>query len=146
MPNYISATKLVVLPKVPYPQASTDFRPISCCNTLYKCITKLLCQRIKEVLPYIIDPSQGAFIKGRELLYNVLISQDSKGYQRKGISPRRILKIDLQKAFDFVHWGFVQDMLTALKFPLQFTKWIMACVTSVQFSIHINGQESEPFE
>jgi len=43
MPKYISATKLVVLPKVPYPQAATDFRPISCCNTIYKCITKLLC-------------------------------------------------------------------------------------------------------
>jgi len=29
MPNYISATKLVVLPKVPHPQTATDFRLIS---------------------------------------------------------------------------------------------------------------------
>ena len=42
IPKYISATKLVVLPKVPHPQADTDFRPISCCNTICKCITKLL--------------------------------------------------------------------------------------------------------
>jgi len=81
------------------------------------------------------------------LLYDVLICQDiARGYQIKGISLRCILKIDLQKAFDFVHWGFIQEMLTALKFPLQFTKWIMACVTSLQFSIHINCQVSEPFE
>ena len=37
-------------------------------------------------------------------------------------------------------------MLTALKFPLQFTKRMMACVTSVQFTIHMNRHESEPFK
>ena len=37
-------------------------------------------------------------------------------------------------------------MLTVLKFPLQITKCAMACVTSVQFSVHINGHESDPFE
>ena len=57
MPNYISATKLIVLPKVPNPQAATDFRPISYCNIIYKCITKLLCQMIKAILAHLIDPS-----------------------------------------------------------------------------------------
>jgi len=80
------------------------------------------------------------------LLYNVHNCQDiAKGYQRKSISPRCLLKIDLEKAFDSVHWGFAQEMLTALRFPLQFNKWIMTCVTLVQFTIHINGPESEPF-
>ena len=37
-------------------------------------------------------------------------------------------------------------MLTALRFPMQFTKWVMACVTSVQFTIHINGLMSTPFK
>jgi len=98
MPSYISATKLIVLPKVPNPQLATDFTPISYCNTIYKCITKLLSQRIEIILPHLIDPSQGAFIKGRELLYNVLICQDiARGYQRKGISLRYMLKTDLQK-------------------------------------------------
>jgi len=92
MPNYISATKLVVLPKVPHPQVAADFRPISCCNTLYKCITKLLCQMIKDVLPYLIDPSQGAFIKGRELLYNVLICQDIGATKEKAYPLYAFLK------------------------------------------------------
>ena len=107
----------------------------------------MLCQRIKEVSPKIIDQIQGAFIKESELLYNVLICQDvTRGYQRKSISLRYIMKIDLQKAFNSVHWGFLQEMLTTLKFLLQFIKWVMACVTSVHFSIHINRQESEAFE
>ena len=104
MPSYISATKLIVLPKVPNLQSATNFKPISYYNTIYKSITKLLSQMIKTILPHLIDPSQGAFIKGRELLYNVLICQDiARGYQRKGISLRCILIINLKKAFNSVH-------------------------------------------
>lgn len=104
MPKQTSSTKLVILPKISHPQTTSDFKPISCCNVVYKCISKLLRQRIKEVLPSLINPSQGAFVKGRGLLYNVLIFQDiARGYQRQHMSPRCILKVDLQKAFDSIH-------------------------------------------
>jgi len=42
-----------------------------------------------------------------------------------------MLKIDLPKAFDSVHWDFAKEMLMELKFPEIFTKWIMAGVTLV---------------
>jgi len=107
----------------------------------------MLSKRLKEVLPYIIDPSQAAFIPGRELLYNVLISQDiARGYQRQHITPRCLLKIDLQKAFDLVRWGFIEDMLTGLYFPPSFVNWIMKCISSVQFNVHINGLDYEGFK
>ena len=112
MPNSINATKMVVLAKVNQPTIASDFRPISCCNVIYKCVSKLLWKRLKEVLPSIIHPFQAAFIKGREILYNVLISHDlTRGYQRKNITPKCILKVDLQKAFDSVHWEFLTDLL-----------------------------------
>ena len=123
-----------------------EFRPISYCNVIYKCITKLQCQWIKHILPHIIHPSQGASVRGRELLYNVLICQDlARGYQRQNISPKCLLKIDIQKAFDSVHWGFVAEMLNALRFPKIFIPWIMAYVSSVSFSVHIYGQTAGKF-
>ena len=147
MPSYVSATKLVVLPKVNSPQTASEFRPISYCNAIYKCTSKLLCQRIKEILPSLMNQCQEAFVKGRELLYNMLICQDiARGYRRQHISPRCILKIDLQKTFDSIHWEFLKGMLVALKFPLPFIKWVMACVTSVRLSIHLNGRGSGTFE
>jgi len=101
----------------------------------------------KAVLPSIIHQSQGAFVRGRELLYNVLICHDiARGYQRKHISPRSILKMDLQKAFDSIHWDFVKEMLESPKFPAVFTKWVMTCVTTVSFRIHINGQDQGRFK
>ena len=104
MPCFISATKLIVLPKITNPSNASDFRPISCCNIIYKVISKLLVSRLKRVMPNLINQSQGAFVPGREILFNVLICQDlARGYQRKHISPRCMMKVDLRKAFDSIH-------------------------------------------
>ena len=84
LPEFYGQTKLTLLPKVAHPKRPQDFRPISCCNVIYKCITKLVCARLKEVLPHLIDAGQGAFVQGRELLFNVLLCQDlARGYNRK---------------------------------------------------------------
>ena len=108
---------------------------------VYKCISKLLSKRLKQVLPKIINQSQGAFIQGRELLFNVLACQEvARGYNRKNISPRCMMKIDLKKAYDSIHWPFIQELLTRLKFPMEFITWVMACITTTSFLIQLNGK------
>ena len=78
---------------------------------------------------------------------NVLICQDIvRGYNKKHVSPRCMLKINLQKAFDSVHWDFLKELLKELKFPEIFIKWTMECVTSVQFNIRLNDQDWWVFE
>ena len=141
IPLFISATKMIVLPKVPHPQTASDFCLISCCNVTYKVIMKLLCLRLKMVLPSLINQSQGAFVNGRQILFNVLIWQDlARGYLRKHISPRCMMKLDLCKPFDSIHWDFLEDLLKAPHFPNVFTQWIMACISNIEFHLHINGR------
>jgi len=147
LPSFYGETKLVNLPKVQNLERAKDFRPISCCNVIYKFITKLLCPKLKEVLPLIINLGQGAFVKGRELSFNVLLCQDLvKGYNRKHATPNCIMKVDLHKAFDAVHWDFIKEILNALKFPPLFTQWIMKCITSVKYSISLNRQQGPMFK
>jgi len=98
-------------------------------------------QTSQRVFPSLINHSPGALVKDREILYNVLLCQDlARGYHRHHISPWCMLKIDLQKVFDSIHWGFLEELLVALKFPKIFTQWLMTCVTSVRFNIHLNGR------
>lgn len=68
-----------------------------------------------------------------------------KGYQRKHISPRCMLKVDLKKAYDSVDLPFLRKMMLGLGFPIQFVDWVMACVTLVSYTILINGKACVPF-
>ena len=142
-----NSTNLVVLPNTPHPMTANDFRPISCCMVVYKIISKILCNRLKKVLIDITHLSQGAFVQGRELLYNVLLCQELiRGYNRKHISPRCIMKVDLKKAYDSVHWGFIEDMMEYMRFPRVFITWIMACITTGNFTITLNGGVAGQFK
>ncbi|XP_074304928.1 uncharacterized protein LOC141639779 [Silene latifolia] len=138
----INNTSLTLIPKVDMPKNVNQFRPIACCNTIYKCIAKILCNRLSEVLPAIISPTQSAFIKDRDIVENILICQDiTKLYNRKHCSPRVIMKLDLQKAYDSIEWSFLEDMLKALNFPTHFLNMLMECVTTPHFSLSLNGEQ-----
>ncbi|XP_062075211.1 uncharacterized protein LOC133779240 [Humulus lupulus] len=103
IPHSLNNTLLSLILKVEQPVNASEFRPIACCNTLYKCISKMLCNRLNNVLPALINQNQGAFIKNRLLAHNVLILQDLlKGYNRRNISPRCLMKIDISKAYDSI--------------------------------------------
>ena len=74
MPRIINSTSISLVPKSAGASALNQFRPISCCNTLYKCISKLLASRLKQVLPSLISPNQSAFVKNRSIGDNLKLS------------------------------------------------------------------------
>ena len=60
----------------------------------------------------IINDTESAFVKGRVIFDNMILSHELiKGYGRKNVSPRCMLKIDLQKAYDSVEWPFINHLL-----------------------------------
>jgi hypothetical protein len=92
----INATIVTLVPKKPNPARMGDFRPISCCNVIYKCITKILASRMIPMLDSLIGWNQSAFIPGRSISENVLLAQELvRNYHRKDGKPRCTMKIDL---------------------------------------------------
>lgn len=69
----INATLITLIPKVDYPQSVLEYRHITCCNVLYKCVSKVLYSRLVGVLPDVIGEQQGAFVRGRSILGNILV-------------------------------------------------------------------------
>ncbi|KAL0295750.1 UNVERIFIED_CONTAM: hypothetical protein Sangu_3186100 [Sesamum angustifolium] len=136
----VNTTLLALIPKIRVPNMVSDFRPISCCNVLYKVITKIIVQRLRLVLDAMISPSQNAFVPGRSIGDNILLAQEMfTGYNRQGLPKRCALKIDLRKAYDTVEWDFLIAALQMFGFPDIFIGWIEECVTTPMFSCALMG-------
>ncbi|KAM6548138.1 hypothetical protein CsatB_019814 [Cannabis sativa] len=119
MPKELHSALISLVPKIS--SRAGDFRPIACCSTIYECNSKLLCTRLVVVLPRLINQNKGAFIQDRSIAHNVMILQDLlKNYNRKNISPRCSIKINISKAYDNVSWDFLEQLLVAYNFPQKF--------------------------
>ncbi|GKC03028.1 RNA-directed DNA polymerase, eukaryota, reverse transcriptase zinc-binding domain protein [Tanacetum coccineum] len=64
----VNATVISLVPKIPTPNKVTYYRPIVCCNVMYKCISKILTNRIKDALNKLVNKNQSAFIPDRWIM------------------------------------------------------------------------------
>ncbi|KAJ9535294.1 hypothetical protein OSB04_un001606 [Centaurea solstitialis] len=136
----VNATVIALVPKSQSPSSVADYRPIACCNVLYKCISKILVNRIKDSLSFLVDPNQSAFIPNRQICDNVLLAQElMRGYHRQRGVRRCAFKVDIQKAYDTVNWEFLECILKNFGFHPCMVAWIMKCVSSASFTIRVNG-------
>ncbi|GJW02004.1 putative RNA-directed DNA polymerase, partial [Tanacetum coccineum] len=136
----INNTTISLIPKMSTPQKVTDYRPISCCNVIYKCTSKIISNRMKGGLAGIVDQNQSAFLSGRCISDNILLTQElMKGYHLNRGAARCAFKVDIQKAYDTVDWSFLRKALQCFGFHEKMVDWIMTCVSSPSFSVNVNG-------
>lgn len=75
----------------------------------------------------------------------MLASELIKGYRRQFLSLRCMVKVDLTKAHDSIEWHFLRNMMNELGFPSLFLRWVMACISSVSYTILTNGFPSPKY-
>nr|GEX71961.1 hypothetical protein [Tanacetum cinerariifolium] len=108
----VNATTIALVPKSQTPRKVSDFRPISCCNVLYKVISKIIANRIKGCLGIIVDECQNAFIPSRQITDNMLLTHElMRNYHRNRGPSKVAFKIDIHKAYDSVEWEFMEQCL-----------------------------------
>ncbi|CAM8915205.1 unnamed protein product [Rhodiola kirilowii] len=142
----LNETLIVLVPKVKEVERVEDLRPISLCKVVMKIITKVLANRLKEILPNIISQCQSAFIRGRLITDNILIAHEVSHFI-KGAQNRRTgymsIKLDMSKAYDRIEWKFLEKMLAVMGFAEEWIKKIMLCVSTVSYRVKINDDISD---
>ena len=136
-------TYICLIPKVKSPQKVTEFRPISLCNVVYRLISKILANRLKRVLDAVIDELQSAFVLGRLITDNVLVAFETMhciDQRKKGKKALMAIKLDMSKAYDKVEWVYLETMMRKMGFHERWSSLIMMCVTTVSYSMLINGE------
>lgn len=99
----INFTYFVMIPKCNNPVNITEYRPISLCNVLYKIITKLLSNRLRQILPSIISQNQCAFVTRNLISDNILAAYETLHIIRTKIHGQKgyiALKLDMSKTYD----------------------------------------------
>ncbi|XP_056697358.1 uncharacterized protein [Spinacia oleracea] len=146
LPQY-NCTSITLIPKVPNPTRVKEYRPIACCNVVYKIVSKILTTRMQGVIGQVVSECQSGFIPERQISDNILLATElTKGYTRAHLSPRCMLKIDLKKAYDSIEWPFLISVMDALGFPHRFVQWVYTCISTVSYSVLINGKPCTPFK
>ncbi|KAJ6843969.1 uncharacterized protein M6B38_295315 [Iris pallida] len=135
----LNHTFLTLVPKKEGATALADFRPIACCNYLYKIITHLMCRRMEGIMQDLVSPNQAAFIKGRSIVEHSLLAHEMvRGFSRPG-GEKACVKLDLRKAYDMVNRDFLCHLMTAMGFADHWVALIRECITSSTFSVLIQG-------
>ena len=146
----LSATqKQGIITCIPKGDKNKDFiknwRPISLLNVIYKIGSSCIANRIKTVLPLLINEDQSGLILNRYIGDNIRLIYDLINYLNSKNLPGMLLCLDFEKAFDSLDWKFMTKALKAFGFGEDICRWIATFYRKINSTVIVNGQTSSWF-
>jgi hypothetical protein len=93
---------IILLPKCEEAVRIQQYRPICLLNVSFKIFTKVLTNRLALVTQKVIQPTQTAFIPGRNIMEGVVVLHETIHELHSKKQNGVIFKIDFEKAYDEV--------------------------------------------
>ncbi|PKI40172.1 hypothetical protein CRG98_039424 [Punica granatum] len=107
--------------------------------SVYKGNTKILAFRLETFLPDSISRSRSAFVEGRDIRDKIRLAHELvKGYSRREMSPRCLVKADIMNALDSIHLSFHLNIPAPIDVARVFFTWIEAYITGARV-LCLNG-------
>jgi hypothetical protein len=137
---------IILLPKCKDASIIQQYRPICLLNVSFKIFTKVATNRITSIAQKVINPTQTAFLPGRNILEGVVILHETIHELHRKKQSGVIFKIDFEKTYDKVKWSFVKQTLQMKGFSETWCRWIQAMTQNGHVGIKINDQIGENFQ
>ncbi|KAJ7951083.1 Cysteine-rich receptor-like protein kinase [Quillaja saponaria] len=115
----VNASFLTLVRKREAAEDLGDYRLICLIRCIYKVLAKVLANRLKSVLQYVVSEHQTAFIKGRQILVSIIFAKEILDYMAKRREGGLVLKLDFEKAFDSVKWRFLDEVMKLIQWLFQ---------------------------
>lgn len=144
----INQALITLIPKINQPQSFQQFRPISLINVNVKIVSKVIANRLKKVMSTLTLPTQSSFVPGRNIVDNIVITQEAIHSMRiaKGKKGWMAIKIDLAKAYDRVSWHVIKDTLEDAGIPTLLNRVILSTLESGSTRVLWDGRVGDAFK
>ena len=122
-----------------------SWRPIVLLCVDFKVISKVISNRIREVLNTIIHTDQNGFVPGRNISNNIRKAYDVLDYTSRKNIAAVLISVDFEKAFDRVEYSSLYSSLEYFGFGNYLIKWMKIFFTDFQLSVTNAGYNSPWF-
>jgi exonuclease III len=124
-----------------------SYRPITLLNCDLKIVAKVLVHRLGPACASVIDPTQTAFVPGRDIADNVLHHLEEIDFLQEEQQPGCIVFLDFEKAYDRLNRGWLLRCMEAMHFPESSRRWVRLLLAGTQGCITFNsGHRSRVFD
>jgi hypothetical protein len=137
---------IILLPKCAEAVTIQQYRPICLLNVSFKIFTKVITNRLAGVAHRVIQPTQSAFLPGRNIMEGAIILHETIYELHRKKLDGVILKIDFEKVCDKVKWSFVKQMLQMKGSSPKWCQWIDTIIKGGHVGIKINDQVGPNFQ
>ena len=108
-------------------------------------LAKVLANRLRSVMGFVVLDSQSAFIRGKQILDGILVANEVVDEARRLKKELLLFKGDFEKDYDSVDLNYLNAVMNNMNFPTLWRKWIMKCVGTATASVLVNGSPTEEF-
>jgi hypothetical protein len=135
----INEALLVLLPKSSKAASMKDYMPILLIHLLGKLFSKVLANRLAPKLSSLVHPAQSAFIKGRCIQDNFKVIQATTRMLHSKRIPSMFLKVCISRAFNFVIWPYLLEVLCHVGFPPVWLDWVSTLLSTASTWVLLNS-------